>query len=101
MYMLNFKTLGCPLMYSLKLQRLGMADRKILNFYFQVTCCFLAEILVLFFSDAFFTSCGAAESCSGVCCCSWEDLFTYVWMTVNLLVILRMVLGFSMYKIML
>ena len=26
-----------------------MADRKILNFYFQVTCCFLAEILVLFF----------------------------------------------------
>ena len=42
-------TLGCPLMYSLKLQRLGMADRKMLNFYFQVTCCFLAEILVLFF----------------------------------------------------
>ena len=27
-----------------------------MNFYFQVTCCFLAEILVLFFSDAFFTS---------------------------------------------
>ena len=33
-----------------------MADKKILNFYFQVTFCFLAEILVLFFSDAFFTS---------------------------------------------
>ena len=56
MYMLNFMTLGCPLMYSLKLQRLGMADKKMLIFYFQVTCCFLAEILVLFFSDAFFTS---------------------------------------------
>ena len=54
---------------------------KILNFYFQVTCCFLAENLVLVFSEAFFISRAAAESCSGICCCSWEDLFTYVWMT--------------------
>ena len=38
--------LGGRHMYSPKLQRLGLADRKILNI-FQVICCFLAENLVL------------------------------------------------------
>ena len=45
-YMPNFMWLGGRHMYSPKLQRLGLAGRKILNI-FQVICCFLAENLVL------------------------------------------------------
>ena len=43
-----FMTLGCLLMYLQSSKGLlDIADSKILNFHFQVICCFLAENLVL------------------------------------------------------